>query len=191
MARITVIDGHPSSDRDHFVHALASAYEQGAQARHEVRRIVIAELEFPFVREPCGWEDEKPEKDIANAQQFIAWADHVVVIYPLWMGDVPALLKAFIEQVARPGFAIETRQGGGWRGLLKGKSARIIVTMGMPAPLYKLFFRAHSVKSLKRNILKFMGFSPVRTTIIGHVDKGDEYRKKWLKRVERLGRFAR
>lgn len=191
MTRITIIDGHPSADRDHFVHALANAYQHGAQELHEVRKIVVAELEFPFLREPRVWREDTPEDDITSAQQAIAWADHVVLVYPLWLGDLPALLKAFLEQVARPGFAIEARKGGAWRGLLKQKSARIIVTMGMPAPLYRLFFRAHSVKSLKRNILGFVGFSPVRTTIIGHVDRGDAYRKRWLARVEQLGRFAR
>ena len=29
MARMTVIDGHPSPDRSHFVHALADAYARG------------------------------------------------------------------------------------------------------------------------------------------------------------------
>lgn len=191
MARISIIDGHPSADPDRYVHAVAKAYQKGAEELNEVKLVTIAELDFPFIRETRLWMEEEPEEDIAKAQQSIAWADHVVFVYPLWMGDVPALLKAFIEQVARPGFAIEMREGGAWRSLLQGKSARIIVTMGMPAPVYRLFFRAHSVKSFKRNILKFMGFGPVRTTIIGNVEKSNEHRQKWLKRVEQLGRLAR
>jgi hypothetical protein len=63
--------------------------------------------------------------------------------------------------------------------------------MGMPAAAYSLWFRAHSVKSLKRNILQFAGVSPVRISLIGSVDKGDNYRKKWLRKIERLGRFGR
>lgn len=191
MARITIIDGHPSGDKDHYVHALASAYEKGAEELHEVKRINIADLDFALVREPRVWNEQEPEEDIIEAQKAIEWADHLVFIYPLWMGDIPALLKAFLEQVMRPGFANEIKADAKWRPLLTGKSARIIVTMGMPAPIYRLFFRSHSVKSLKRNILHFVGIKPVRTTIIGRVDSWPGYRKKWLKRVESLGRFAR
>lgn len=191
MARITIIDGHPSGEKDHYVHALASAYKQGAEELHEVRRINTAEIEFTFVREPRVWNELDPEEDIVDAQKMIKWADHIVIIYPLWMGGLPALLAAFIEQVMRPGFAMEIKANAKWRPLLTGKSARIIVTMGMPALMYRLFYRSHSVKSLKRNILHFVGIKPVRITIIGRVDSWPGYRKKWLKRVESLGRFAR
>lgn len=191
MKRITIINGHPSADRDHYCHALAAAYRKGAEEGHEVRQITISELDFTFVRDPEIWSAQEPEPDIANAQKAIAWADHLVLVYPLWLGDVPSLLKAFLEQVMRPGFAVEIKANAKWRKLLGGKSARIIVTMGMPAPIYRVFFRSHSVKSLKRNILHFVGIKPVRTTIIGRVDGFDGYRKRWLKRIERLGRSGR
>ena len=47
-----------------------------------------------------------------------------------------------------------------------GKSARIIVTMGMPGSLYRWYFRAHSLHSLQRNILDFIGFRRVRALVI-------------------------
>ena len=47
------------------------------------------------------------------------------------------------------------------------------------------------MKSLERNILKFIGFKPVRDTVFGMVEAvSDEKRKGWLKRVEDLGRQA-
>ncbi len=45
--------------------------------------------------------------------------------------------------------------------------------MGMPALVYKWTFRAHSVKSLERNILGFVGFAPLRETLIGQVGNLD------------------
>ena len=39
--------------------------------------------------------------------------------------------------------------------------------MGMPALVYRWYFRAHSVKSLERNILGFVGIAPVHETLIG------------------------
>jgi putative NADPH-quinone reductase len=49
---------------------------------------------------------------------------------------MPVLLKAFLEQVMRPGVALECRKHGFPRGLLAGHSARLVVTMGMPALIY-------------------------------------------------------
>ncbi|MGB3472454.1 MAG: NAD(P)H-dependent oxidoreductase [Erythrobacter sp.] len=191
MTRILIIDGHPSGEPEHCVHALTSAYHKGADEQHEVRRVDISQLEFAMLREPRVWSATEPEEDILMAQKDIKWAEHIVILYPLWLGDVPALLKAFLEQVLRPGFAIEITAQAKWRGLLTGKSARLIVTMSTPAPIYRLFFRSHSVKSLKRQILHFVGIKPVFTTIIGRVDSWPGYRKKWLRRVEELGRRGR
>jgi len=112
-----------------------------------------------------------------------------VIVFPLWLGDMPALLKAFFEQAFRPGFAIgKARPGRMPKKLLEGKSARIIVTMGMPAFFYRLFYRAHSVKSLERNILGFCGISPVRTSLVGTVGTGDaEQRSRALTAIATLG----
>lgn len=191
MRKILVLDGHPHDNRDHYVHALATAYAKGAEELHEVRRIDLAKLDFPVLRDPEDWKSGAAVESLHEVRAAVDWADHLVVLYPLWLGDVPALLKALLEQLARPGFAIQPKEHGLYRKLLKGKSARVIVTMGMPAMAYTIFFRAHSVKSLKRNILHFVGISPVRITLIGHIDKGDAYRRKWLGKVERLGRFGR
>jgi putative NADPH-quinone reductase len=79
-----------------------------------------------------------------------------------------------------------------WKKLLKGKSARIVVTMGMPAFFYRWYFRAHSLKSLERNILAFCGIAPIKTSLIGMVDGGDgAKREKWLAKMRALGLKAR
>jgi len=93
-----------------------------------------------------------------------------------------------IEQVARPGFAIAQNENGFPKRLLKGRSARVVVTMGMPASFYSIFYRAHSLKSLERNILRFVGIGPIQESLIGMVEGKDSARKKWLVRVHELGR---
>jgi putative NADPH-quinone reductase len=65
----------------------------------------------------------------------------------LWLGTLPALLKGFFEQVFWPGFAISRDPRHPWLRMLKGRSARIILTMGMPGLLYRWYFLAHSLKS--------------------------------------------
>ena len=192
MTRITIIDGHPDPNGTRYVHALADAYAAGGEAAgHEVRRIEIAELDFPILRSAGEWRDNAPAAAIHKAQTDIRWANHVVILYPLWLGDVPALLKGFLEQGMRPGFAIEEGSVGAAAKLLTGRSARIIVTMGMPAPIYRLFFRAHSLKSLDRNLLRFVGIHPVRYSIIGSVEGRASSGEKWLRAVARLGNAAR
>ena len=192
MARITIIDGHPDPDRSRYVHALADAYAAGADiAGHVVRRIDVATIDVPILRSAQEWRSIDPPGDIHRAQGDIRWADHLVILYPLWLGDMPALLKAFFEQTMRPGFAIEDDPSGAQAKLLTGISARVVVTMGMPAPLYRLFYRAHSLKSLERNLLRFVGIAPVRTVIIGSIDTGPARRRKWLRTMGRLGEEAR
>lgn len=187
MSRVVIIDGHPDPDRSHFVHALADAYAEGALQRHEVDRIEVATLDFPLLRSAEEWKAPVPTAALADAQAKIKKAAHVVLFYPLWLGDVPALLKGFLEQIARPGFALDMGESGIPKRLLKGRSARIVVTMGMPAPFYRYFYRAHSVKSLERNILRFVGFRPVRRSLIGSVESSRAYREAWLDRMRALG----
>lgn len=190
--RIALIQGHPDPAGGHFGHALAAAYERAArEAGHEVRTIEVARLGFPLLHNARQWAGEAPAS-VSNAQATIAWAQHVVIVFPLWLGDMPALLKAFFEQAFRPGFAIgEAAPRRLPKKLLAGRSAQVIVTMGMPAFFYRLFYRAHSVKSLKRNLLGFVGFSPVRSTAIGTVEGSARGRAAWLEKMAELGHYAR
>jgi putative NADPH-quinone reductase len=72
--------------------------------------------------------------------------------------------------------------------LLSGRSARIIVTMGMPAFFCRWYFRAHSLKSLQRNILRFCGFRPVNASVVGMVESMSQaQRGEWLAKVQDLG----
>ena len=79
-----------------------------------------------------------------------------------------------------------------WTKRLKGKTARIIVTMGMPALVYRWYFGAHSLKSLERNILGFSGIGPIKESLFGMVEGvGDAKRQKWLTKMRSLGSLAR
>lgn len=71
---------------------------------------------------------------------------------------------------------------------LSGRSARVVVTMGMPATVYRLYFRAHGVKSLERNILGFVGIAPVHETLVGNVgNMRPEQFETWRGKLEALG----
>lgn len=185
---ILILDGHPDAASGRFVHALAEAYRNGAvAAKHDARIVRLADLDFPLLRSEADYEKAEPSDAVRQCQGLIEWAQHVVVLYPLWLGSMPALLKALLEQVFRPGFAF-ARSGRWPKKLLEGRSARIVVTMGMPAPIYKWFYRAHSLRSFKRNILEFVGFRRVRSTVIGGVATlSAAQRATWLKSLHDLG----
>ncbi len=104
---IVIIQAHPDSSTAHFGHALAHAYMMGAQqAGHVVKTINVAQLNFELLRSEQEFEAVSPDIDIQKAQETIMWAEHIVILYPLWLGDMPALLKGFLEQVLRPGFTM-------------------------------------------------------------------------------------
>jgi putative NADPH-quinone reductase len=169
-ARILILNGHPDTSRKGPCGALADAYAEGAESGgHSVERLDIGALQFDLLRSQAEFETGTAPADIAAAQEAIRRAEHLVVVFPLWLGDMPALLKGFFEQTLRPGFAFAYRPSGFPQKHLAGRSARIVVTMGMPAFVYRWYFRAHAVKNLKRNILGFVGYGPVRDTIVGSV----------------------
>jgi putative NADPH-quinone reductase len=193
---ILIIQGHPDPAAVHYGHALEQRYTEGAEhAGHTVRQIRIAGLDFPLLRTKQDFEHGIPPGSIEAAQNSIQWAEHIVILYPLWLGDMPALLKGFLEQVFRPdfGFATTEKKGGmPWKKKLAGKTARIVVTMGMPAFFYRWYFRAHGVKSLERNILGFCGIKTVGQSLIGMVEANNgSAREKWLGRMTIFGAKAR
>lgn len=189
--RILLIQGHPDGSEPHLCHALATSYAEGAaEGGHTVRQIKLAELDFPLLRSQKEWETGQVPASLKPAQDDITWAEHIVFFFPLWLGDMPAILKGFLEQVARPGFAFKREEGGSPWGnkALTGRSARVVVTMGMPAIVYRWYFRAHSIKSLERNILGFVGIAPVNETLIGMIaNMKPEQFNKWQGKLRRLG----
>jgi putative NADPH-quinone reductase len=188
-AKILIIDAHPDPSRERLIHALAEQYASAARTGGHLTRVVrLCDLEFPWLRSAKEFAAPPPAA-IRSHQENFRWADHVVILYPLWLGSMPALLKAYLEQVLRPGFAFAYGEGKGLpKKLLAGKSARIVVTMGMPSLFYRLYYRSHSVRSLARNILGFVGFKPVKVSLIGGVEGNAKARAG---RIEALVAHAR
>lgn len=189
--RIAIIQGHPDTSGQRLVRALAAAYVQGARAAgHEVRIIDVGTMEFPLLRSKKAFDEGAIPPSIQNAQLTLSWCDHIAIFYPLWLGTMPALLHAFFEQAFRPGFAAEPdEKGRAWKKLLSGRSARIVVTMGMPALVYRWFYRAHALKGLERNILAFAGISPIRESLFGLVEARSAIaHDRWLAAIRQLGR---
>lgn len=192
MTKILIVQGHPDAANPHFCHALEDQYAESAVAHgHSVKRVNVGALEVPLLSSKAEWTDPPRIEFIHEAQKAIKDADHIVFIYPLWLGTMPAQLKAWLEQVLRKEFAF-TMDKKGWHAKLGGRSARIIVTMGMPSAAYRWYFFAHSLRSFDRQILRFCGIKPVRWSIFGSAeDPTGKHQKSYLEKTARNGASAR
>jgi putative NADPH-quinone reductase len=188
MTRILVVNGHPDPAPERFAAALCAAYARGATAAgHDVDHVAAGAVPVAFLKTQAQFE-APPPPEIAAVQERFRAAEHVVIVYPLWLGTMPARCKAFLEQLARNRFLLSVAERGWPVQNMKGRSARLVVTMGMPAVAYRLVFGAHSLKGVESGILKISGFRPVRDTLFGAVDASAERRAKMLEKMERLGR---
>lgn len=116
----------------------------------------------------------------------------MVVVFPLWLGGLPALTKGFFEQVFRPQFTMRWRKNQLPQGLLEGLTARLVVTMGMPAFAFRLFFGASGVRSFERSVLGLAGIRRTGTTMIGGVgEQSAQATGGWMARLGDLGRRGR
>ena len=187
MTRIAIIVGH--ARKDTFCEALGEAYRRGAEGDgHKATLFVTSKMIFnPILHE--GFTKIQPlEHDLQMAHDVIKEADHLVFIFPLWLGTLPAIFKGFLERVLQPDLVGPSKKGK-FTKILKGKSAHIIMTMGMPGFVYRWYFGAFTLRMLKRNIPGFLDVSPIRSTIHGMIEAvTPEMRNSWLDAAEAMGR---
>lgn len=191
MKRIFVLNGHPDPAPERFCSALAEAYAVGAhRSGHEVRRFDLGAMEFPLIRSAADSDKGDVAPDAAHVQDALKWADHVVLIFPLWLDDQPALLRALFEQVFRYRFVhIDCDKN---RKALKGKTVHTVVTMGMNALAYRWKNGAHCVRALEKGLYGYAAIRPVRRTLIGSIHSlGEAARKAWLLKLQTAGAKAR
>ena len=186
--KILIIQGHP--DEESFSNALAEAYQQGAsKSSAEIKEIKIRDLDFDIVLKYGYRKRTELEPDLLDAQEKIQWADHLVWVYPVWWGSIPALMKGFIDRTFLPGFAFKYRENSPWWDkLLTGRTARLICTLDQPAWYYKWVYGQPSHNAMKKLTMHFMGIKPVKITTLGPIkNSSDQKRKQWIAKVEKLG----
>ncbi len=186
--QILVINGHPH--KESLCAQLAENYLKGAlQTGKNARLIHLADLNFSLNLK-YGYQQRTPlEPDLQKAWDDIQAANHLVMVYPTWWGTYPALLKGFIDRLFLPGMAFRYRENSLlWDKLLKGKTARLLVTMDTPKWYYKLVYLQPGHNSMRKNILEFCGIKPVKITSFGPVKTASQKRiTSWLLQVQKLG----
>ncbi|MBX4195520.1 NAD(P)H-dependent oxidoreductase [Candidatus Parcubacteria bacterium] len=189
--KVFILLGHP--DKDSFNSTLASEYERGASgAGHEVRRMNIGDMQFDPILHHGYKVRQELEPDLLAFQENMRWCDHFVVLYPSWWSTMPALLKGLFDRVWLPGFAFNFTGDFSWKKLMKGKSARMIITSDT-IPLAQWLVFGDTTNELRKGILWFAGFSPIRKKQFGYLKHfGTTGRRERIKRkVFNLGRKAK
>ncbi|WP_106850242.1 NAD(P)H-dependent oxidoreductase [Blastococcus sp. Marseille-P5729] len=182
MPATLVIDGHPNPDS--LCAALAQSYADGNPG---ARLLALRELDFD-IHMRHGYTRPMPiEPDLADARQAIRDAKHLVVVTPVWWRSVPALLKGFLDRALLPKEDYRYTAHGLPVGLLKGRSARILITADTPVALQRLMPDTR-LASLTKGTIAFCGFKPVTVDRFAAVNKSTpEKRAKWLEQAKRYG----
>ena len=182
-----IINGHP--DKESFCFALAESYKKGADTAADCKLVHLIDLKFNPILTYGYRKISELELDLVKMQAEILAADHLVFVYPNWWATMPALLKGFIDRIFVPNFAFKYRENSPfWDKLLKGKTARIIVTMDTPKWYYWLINRSAGHNAMRIGVLEFCGIKPVKISVFTPVKSSDESkRKKWLAEAEELG----
>ena len=187
--RVLIILGHPSIDS--FCGAIATRYfEAATQAGCEVRIVQLGALNFDPVLHEGYNQIQTLEQDLLDAQADIMWAEHLVFVFPLWWGGVPALLKGFIDRTFLPGFAFKYRQGKVFPDkLLIGRTAHLLVAMDTAPWYYKWVYWMPGLHQMRKHTLAFCGIKPLTTLMFGPVlTSTTTQRQRWLQQAMALAR---
>ena len=186
--KIFILLGHP--DKETKSGYFADSYEMGAkEAGYEVKRVNIGDLKFDPILHKGYKEIQELEPDLLMVQENIKWCEHFVIFYPSWWSTMPSLLKGMFDRMWLPCFAFNfNKKGFGWTKHLKGKSALVVVSSDSH-PIIARLLMGDSTNEIKKGILKFAGFSPVRILKVGPLKNiSQEKKEKWAKKLFELGK---
>jgi|CXWL01.1.fsa_nt_gi putative NADPH-quinone reductase len=194
--KIFIFLGHPNTDST-LGSSFADVYEREARkAGHEVKRMNIATLQFDPILHKGYKAIQELEPDLKLVQENIKWCDHFVLLYPLWWSSAPSLLKGMIDRMWLPAFAFRFIKGPdgkttlGWQKLLKGKTARVIITL-KNLPIIERFMFGDYGAELVDAVLRFSGFK-VCLTEIGNAEALSKSQiTSWMKRVSSFAKKAK
>ena len=186
---VLIILGHPAQTS--FGQSIAQRYQTEAQSvGHSVQTIELERLQFDPILH-LGYKGEQAlEPDLVQAQSQMKWADEIVLVFPIWWGGMPALLKGFLDRTLMPGFAFKYEPAGkGLQALLKGRTARVIMTMDTPRWIDRWLYGSPVIRQLRMPILRFCGIKLTHTLYLAPVIKStDPERQAWLDKVARLAK---
>ena len=190
--KVYIILAHPN--KKGLCYAAFESVKKGLEAvGHEVKTTDLYAENFNPVlvfNEDKHRRDMQFDPETQPYRDAIAWADHLVFVFPIWWAGMPAILKGFIDRVFAGGFAYKYGSGiSVLIGLLKNKTAWIISAQDAPAIVRFIPFLVPDYgQVLKKQVLMACGFKKVQCFPIFSVkDSTSEKRQKWLQKLYALG----
>ncbi len=189
MKQILIINGHP--DKQSYNYALSEAYKKGVGKTNAViTQINISDLDFNPNLEFGYRQRTELEPDLIDAIEKIKKTNHIVWFFPVWWYSYPALMKGFVDRIFLPGITFDFVDGKVLpTKLLKGKTARVIITADTVKWYDYLFMKSPAINQFKKGTLEYCGISPVKVSYIAPIkNSSSNFREKWLKKVFLLGK---
>lgn len=184
-----LIDGHPGEG--HLSSHLVDLYEAALPQGTEITRIALRDLEYEPLTMTAYATAKKWEPDLEALARALDACDHLVIVFPMWWGGEPALVKDVMERVLLPHFAFTQHDDDQWwNKLLAGRTADVIITMDTPGWFLKWGYNNAIVNRWRKQVLGFCGFKPVRVTGLAPVRLGaaEKNLAKWKGQLETLAR---
>ncbi|MCX9011867.1 MAG: NAD(P)H-dependent oxidoreductase [Candidatus Methanoperedens sp.] len=193
MMNHLIIYSHPNPKS--FCHAiLETAVKELKSKGHEVAVRDLYELGFDPVLKGSdfvGFQSGNMPPDIKAEQEYIARADVITFIYPIWWTGLPSMIKGYIDRVFSLDFAYAAGEWGPV-GLLTEKKAVIFNTAGATKEIYDESGLFDAMKKTSdMGIFNFCGIEVLEHKFFTSVPSTDDAtRKGYLSKVkEVMGRF--
>jgi len=160
---ILVVNGHPDPRPARFCAALSAAYAEAAEiAGRNVRSVALGET---------GQD---------SAAEMAVHSDHLVLVFPLWLNRAPPMVDDFLAETARLDAAEPSAR--------RARSARVVVTMDMPAFIHRAILRKNGNAEAEASPIPLANIEIGELTLIGSVETiGQGQREEWLAVLRKFG----
>jgi len=191
--RILILDGNPGQHS--LSRSLAEAYGEAARAAgHEVRLTHLSDLSFDADFGGGGYADPKPlEPELEAMLAGLEWAEHVVLVTPMWWGGIPAKLKGLFDRILLPGRAFDTRRltrFGMPSPMLTGRTARLVLTSDTPNWFLRWVYGNAVLRQMRAQIFGFVGIAARHSHFAGATHPKTGMVECWLGEMQKLGAQA-
>jgi NAD(P)H dehydrogenase (quinone) len=144
----------------HNAKLLSHVKEQLKSMDREFEVIDLYAENFNPVMPTVSYSDENLDEKVTEYQQKISKASRLIIIFPIWWYNAPAMVKGFFDRVFTSGFAFKFGPAGP-EPLLADKTAVVINTFGGPKQGLEMFGNA-PVMAIDKAILEFCGLAVTR-----------------------------
>lgn len=194
-----IVFNHPYGGS--FCGAILAAVERGLKTGgHKCRVINLDQDDFDpvmrskdllaFVGAGRAGEDaiDAIDDQVREYKEHLEWAEHLVMIFPVWWMTTPAMTKGFIDKVIFPAIAYDMKDGR-LVSRLSLRKVTVITTMNTPADIYREVFGNPLEGSLIKGTFRQIGIENIEWTSLSEVKQVSRgQREAWLEEIER--RFA-